>query len=219
MLLLTPPNGNGRCVLAEKQKSFLEKFRELFLQDAHSLFEAVGEGLTGDADLSGNGGIAQALFTQSADFDSLWHDFTQAVEDLSHVNGVGHIVRRRRGLQIRHLFLQMVKPVHLIAVIVLKTGIKGTHVAGSVVQTAVAVHVAGETLGRRTDAAPVVLLGTAVGVDIAVIVVELFFGARDALLGGAEIDVVLIVIGFHRKSPPFFDFSKRRTLSTAEKRV
>ena len=58
MLLLTPPNGNGRCVLAEKQKSFLEKFRELFLQDTHSLFEAVGEGLAGDADLPGDGGIA-----------------------------------------------------------------------------------------------------------------------------------------------------------------
>lgn len=51
-----------------------------------------------------------------------------------------------------------------------------------------------------------VLLGAAVGVDIAVIIVELLLGARDALLGGAEIDVVLIVIGFHRKSPPFFRF-------------
>lgn len=57
VLLLTPPNGNGRCVLAEKQKSFLEKFREFFLQDAHCLFEAVGEGLARDTDLPGNGGI------------------------------------------------------------------------------------------------------------------------------------------------------------------
>lgn len=79
VLLLTPPNGNGRGVLAEKQKSFLEKFRELFLQDAHSLFEAVGEGLTGDANLSGNGGITQALLTESADFNSLGHDLAQAV--------------------------------------------------------------------------------------------------------------------------------------------
>ena len=74
MLLLTPPNGNGRCVLAEKQKSFLEKFWELFLQDAHRLLEAVGEGLTGDADFPGNGGITQALFAESANFNGLGHD-------------------------------------------------------------------------------------------------------------------------------------------------
>lgn len=207
MLLLTPPNGNGRCVLAEKQKSFLEKFWELFLQDAHSLFEAVGKGLTGDADLLGNGGIAQALLTKSADFNGLGHDLTQAVEDLSHIDGIGDIVGGRRRLQIRHRFLQMVKPVHLLAVIVLESRVQGTHVAGGMVRTAVAVHIAGQTLGSRADTASVVLLGTAVCVDIAVVVIELLFGARDALLGGAEIDVVLIVIGFHRKSPPFFDFS------------
>ena len=51
MLLLTPPNGNGRFVLAEEARSFLEKFRELLLQDAHSLFETVGEGLARDAEI------------------------------------------------------------------------------------------------------------------------------------------------------------------------
>lgn len=205
--------------MAEKQKSFLEKFWELFLQDAHSLFEAVGEGLTGDANLPGNGGIAQALFTESADFNGLGHDLTQAVEDLSHIEGIGNIVRWRRNLQIRHFFLQMVEPVHLVTVIVLETGVQGTHVAGGVIRTAVAVHVARQALRRRADTASVVLLSAAVSIDIAVVVVELLLSAGDALLGGAEIDVVLVVIGFHRKSPPFFDFSKRRTLSTAEKRV
>ena len=39
--------------------------------------------------LPGNGGIAQALLTQSANLNGLGHDFAQAVEDLSHVNGVG----------------------------------------------------------------------------------------------------------------------------------
>jgi len=43
----------------------------------------------------------------------------------------------------------------------------------------------------------VVLLGAAVGIDVTVVVIKLLLGARDALLGGAEIDVVLVVIGFH----------------------
>ena len=197
MLLLTPPNGNGRFVLAENQNSFLEKFRELLLQDAHGLFEAVGEGLAGDADFSGNGGIAQALFTESANFDGLGHNLAETVEDLSHIKGIGDIVSRRRDLQIRHFLLQMVKPVHLVPVIILEAGVQGTHISRGVVRTAVAVHIAGQTLGRRADTASVVLLGTAIGIDVAVVVVKLLFGARDALLGSAEIDVVLVVIGFH----------------------
>ena len=197
MLLLTRPNGNGRCVLADNLESFLEKFRELFFQNGHGLFDAVGEGLSGDADLTGNGGIAQALFTQSANFNRLGHNFTQAVEDLPHIDGVGDIVRRRRGLQVRHLFLQMVEPVHLLALVIHATTVQGTHIAGGMVRTAVAVHIAGQTLGRRANAASVVLLGAAVCVDVAVVVVKLFLGARDALLSGAEIDVVLVDIGLH----------------------
>lgn len=202
-----------------KAEEFLEKFRELLLQDAHSLFEAVGEGLARDADLPGNGGIAQSLLTESANFNGLGHNLAETVEDLSHIKGIGDIVSGRRDLQIRHFLLQVVKPVHLVPVIILEAGVQGTHITGGVVRTAVAVHIAGQALGRRTDAASVVLLGTAVGVDVAVVIVKLLLGTRDALLGSAEIDVVLVVIGFHRKSPPFFDFSKRRTLSTAEKGV
>lgn len=80
---------------------------------------------------------------------------------------------------------------------ILEAGVQGTHIAKGVVRTAVAVHIAGQTIGRRADTASVVLLGTAVSVNVAVVVVKLLFGARDALHGGAEIDVVLVVIGFH----------------------
>ena len=38
MLLLTPPNGNGRCVLAEKQKSF----EEMSLEDHVEMYENQG---------------------------------------------------------------------------------------------------------------------------------------------------------------------------------
>ena len=77
------------------------------------------------------------------------------------------------------------------------TGFVSTSIFPAGVRTAVAVHIAGQTLGRRADTASVVLLGTAIGIDVAVVVVKLLFGARDALLGSAEIDVVLVVIGFH----------------------
>ncbi len=183
--------------MADNPESFLKKFWELLFQNGHSLFDSVGEGLSWNADLLGNSGVTQALFTQSADFDSLGHDFTQAVEDLSHVNGVGHIVRRRRGLQIRHLFLQMVKPVHLLAFIIRTATVQGTHVTGGVARAVEAIHIAEKTLGGRAYAAPVVLLGAAVCVDVAVVIIKLLLGARDALLGSAEIDVVLVVIGFH----------------------
>lgn len=102
------------------------------------------------------------------------------------------------------------KPVHFVTVIILETGVQGTHIAGGVVRTAVAVHIAGQTLGRRADTASVVLLGTAVCIDVAVVVIKLLLGARNALLGGAEIDVVLIVIGLHKK------FLRCRFLETEE---
>ena len=180
-----------------KAEEFLEKFRELLLQDAHSLFEAVGEGLARDADLPGNGGIAQSLLTESANFNGLRHNLAETVEDLSHIKGIGDIVSGRRDLQIRHFLLQVVKPVHLVPVIILEAGVQGTHIAGGVIRTAVAVHIAGEALGRRADAASMVLLGTAVGIDVTVVIVKLLLRTRDALLGSAEIDVVLVVIGFH----------------------
>ena len=103
----------------------------------------------------------------------------------------------RRDLKVRPFFLQMLKPVLFIAVIVCKTAVQRTHIAGSVVRTAEAVHVTIEAFGRRAYTATVVLLGAAVGVDVTIEFIELLLCDVDALLGGAEIDVVLLFIGCH----------------------
>ena len=55
VLLLTPPNGNEKCVSEKTAKLFLEKFWELFLEQFRSLFDAVCIGLSSCTDLIRNG--------------------------------------------------------------------------------------------------------------------------------------------------------------------
>ena len=47
------------------------------------------------------------------------------------------------------------------------------------------------------------LLLFAEGIDVAVVVVELLLCAGDALTGGTQIDVVLVVLIWHKKSSDF----------------
>lgn len=197
---LTLPNGNETAVSEKADELFSEEFRELFFQLLRRLLEAVGVGLSARADFCGDGILAQAHLPKPADLHRLGHDFVQPGENLPQIQRVRYNLLGGGPPKVGCLLLQLVQPVHFATFLIDAAGVERTDVAGGAVGAGPAVHVAHEPPGRRAYAAPVILLGAAVGVDVAVVVAEFFFGAEDALPGGVEVNVVLLVIGFHIES-------------------
>ena len=178
--------------MEKTEKTFLEIFRELRCQGCLEFFEAIGEGLTAHTDFGSNGLVGVPQLTELTDLDGLGHQLIDPVEDLVELHLVGNDVLYQ-GCGV----FQVIDPGLLTAIFVGDGVVEGEVVSGTNKGTGGAVHVAVENFALGAHAATVVLLLLAVGVDVAVEAVELLLGDGDALLGGAEIDVVLLFIGCH----------------------
>ena len=65
------------------------------------------------------------------------------------------------------------------------------------------VHIAVKAFSLRTDAQLAIFLSLAEEINIVIIGIELFLGAGDAFTGGTQVDVVLLVLVWHKKSSDF----------------
>ena len=154
----------------------------------------VHKGFSGDVQRCRCSTLGKVCHDGLADFHILWGERCQ--EDMQCVEQFGffdsHI---NYGKHIRHI----IEPRFLVTLIVRGGVIQGESVSSSAERTSHAVHVAVQSLGGGAHTAPVALLLFAEGVDVAVVVVELLLCSGDALIVGTQIDVVLVVISFHKK--------------------
>ena len=178
--------------MEKTEKTFLEIFRELRCQGRLELLEAVGEGLTAHTDLGGDSLVGVSLLAELADLDGLGHQLVDPVEDLVELHLIDNDVLYQGcgGFQV-------IDPGLLAAIFVGDGVVEGEVVSCTDEGAGGAVHVAVKNFTLGANAATMVLLLLAVGVDVAVEAVELLLGDGEALLGGAEIDVILLFIGCH----------------------
>ena len=70
-------------------------------------------------------------------------------------------------------------------------------------RTSLSVHITVKAFSLRTDAQLAIFLSLAEEIDIVIIGIELFLSAGDAFTGGTQVDVVLLVLVWHKKSSDF----------------
>lgn len=123
------------------------------------------------------------MLPKVTDYNGLGHDFIEPSDDCLHLGLFCVCIIEGRTLEIRHLFLQMIQPGHFITFVIHTAVIEVADVAAGAMRAGTAIHIAMKPLGRWAYATPVIHLGTAIGVDIAVIIVKLLLGTRDSQIG------------------------------------
>ena len=86
--------------------------------------------------------LTQPHLAQFSNLNGLGHNFVETDKYALEVDTACNIVLYGRLLQIRHRFLEMVEPVHFVALFIGKPAIQRTGISRGVVRTGVAIHVA-----------------------------------------------------------------------------
>ena len=112
-----------------------------------------------------------------------------------------------------------VNPARFIAVIVCCSNIKGPKISGSAERTRFAIHIAIKAFVSGAYALSVMLLSLPVKVDVVVVGIEFFLGARDAFLGGTDVDITGVFIICHNLAPFGFTIRPEPTIRYKQKKT
>ena len=96
------------------------------------------------------------------------------------------------GLSAGPVIRKIFKPAFFVAILVGDSVIKGKFIAALVKMAGAAVHIAEIALTGRADTAAVLLLPTAIGVDIAVVIIKIGLADRHPLVQVLEVDTVFL---------------------------